>query len=496
MYTHPNAVRYHEHPIKILRYSAKNVWLLIFPLLRSLRFYPFSIQNLIDWGKDAWFDLLIAALIICFSTFRWYCCSYFFDEDSIYAQSGIFLKQEIEIPFSKIMASVEEHPLYLRSFHAVRLKISTVSGNLPESNMSLILYDHDLRRLRPHIAILYGNDGETTAYRTPAWRVFLFSALFSSSSSSAIYVAILFFQGEQVVLELLEEFQARELLEDATERASAIFVGVPRIGLTVGIVILVLWLLSFFRNMLRYANFRICFGGSFYSIHIGLLNRRHFHLRETAIVFLDLRQNLIMKLFGMVSLHIRCPGYGSRQDTLPVLIPLVSKRSSWEILEKFHVSPKLEAPIVQAKSKLRFFWSFVWLPVISILVAFVVQMIATWLFPAFRVEIHFFGFMYLLPLSWFLLVRVVSIFHQSIAMDQEKVQMHFSRGFIFHTITVSRENIVRMDIRQTPLQKHYGLCRLYLVCNGPRQQRFKLIALSEKQARQMMQELEAATSGC
>lgn len=38
MYTHPNAVRYHEHPIKILRYSAKNVWLLIFSLLRSLRF--------------------------------------------------------------------------------------------------------------------------------------------------------------------------------------------------------------------------------------------------------------------------------------------------------------------------------------------------------------------------------------------------------------------------------------------------------------------------
>jgi len=192
MYTHPNAVRYHEHPIKILRYSAKNVWLLIFSLLRSLRFYPFSIQNLIDWGKGAWFDLLIAALIICFSTFRWYCCSYFFDEDSIHAQSGIFLKQEIEIPFSKIMASVEEHPFYLRSFHAVRLKISTASGNLSESNMSLILYDHDLWRLRPHIAILYGNDGETTAYHTSAWRVFLFSALFSSSSSGASYVAILF----------------------------------------------------------------------------------------------------------------------------------------------------------------------------------------------------------------------------------------------------------------------------------------------------------------
>ena len=51
---------YREHPIKILRYSAKNLWLLIFPLLRSLRFYPFSFQNLIDWGAGVWFDLLVA----------------------------------------------------------------------------------------------------------------------------------------------------------------------------------------------------------------------------------------------------------------------------------------------------------------------------------------------------------------------------------------------------------------------------------------------------
>ena len=55
---------YREHPIKILRYSAKNLWLLIFPLLRSLRFYPFSLQKLIDWGAGAWFDLLVALLIL------------------------------------------------------------------------------------------------------------------------------------------------------------------------------------------------------------------------------------------------------------------------------------------------------------------------------------------------------------------------------------------------------------------------------------------------
>ena len=74
---------YREHPIKILRYSAKNLWLLIFPLLRSLRFYPFSFQNLIDWGAGVWFDLLVALLILGIGTLRWHACIYYFDEVTI-----------------------------------------------------------------------------------------------------------------------------------------------------------------------------------------------------------------------------------------------------------------------------------------------------------------------------------------------------------------------------------------------------------------------------
>ncbi len=474
---------YHEHPIKILRYSAKNLWLLIFPLLRSLRFYPFSLQNLIDWGMGAWFDLLIALLILCFGTLRWYCCSYSFDEASIHAKSGMILRQETEIPFARITAAVEEHPIYLRPFHAVRLQISTASGVIPEANMRLILYQHDLHRMRPHISVLHGSPEKTTAYHTPAWRVLVFSALFSSSFSGAFYIAALFFQGGRITADLLEEFQARALLEDAADRASAIFVGVPHVGLIISIVILVLWLISFGRNLLRYSRFRIRFGTEFLSVHMGILNRRRFHLRDTAIVFSDLRQNLIMKLFGMTSLHIRCPGYGSRRDTLPVLIPLMRKRSSWALLGKLHAAKRLEHPIVTARPKRRSFWAFIWPPLVGLASVFVVRRLALYLVPSASEIIRFFALMMTLPLLWFLLVRIVSLFTQSATMDAQYLQLHFSRWFLFHTITVRRAHIVRADLQQTPLQKHYGVCHLYLCCSGPRQQRFKLTALPEEAAR-------------
>lgn len=485
----PNSTAYHEHPIKILRYSAKNLWLLIFPLLRSLRFYPFSLQNIIDWGAGSWFDLLIALCILGMGALRWYFCSYAFDPVSIRSKSGILLRQETEIPLSRITTTVEEHPFYLKPIRAVRLQISTASGSVPEANMHLILRVKDLHQMRQMIPVLQNDSSRSTAYHTPLWRAMLFSALFSSSFSGALYIATLFVQGGRITSDLLEEFQAQQILQDATDRASSVFSDVPRAAITLGILILSLWMISFGRNLLRYGRFRIRFGQEFISVHTGILTRRRYHLRDDAIVFPDLRQNLIMKICGMISLHIRCPGYGTRRDTLPVLIPLVREKTSPELLEKLHASPQFKAPYLRTRSRPRFFWSFLWPPVIGLCAILPLYRIALWLLPKFSAMIRFYSIMLIVPLVWFLLVRIVSLFTESITVDSKVVRIQFSRWFTFHTITVQRDRVVRVDIMQTAAQKQFHYCHLYLTCNGPKQQRYKLTALPEGVARKIMASL-------
>lgn len=263
---------YREHPIKILRYSAKNLWLLIFPLLRSLRFYPFSLQKLIDWGAGAWFDLLVALLILGIGTLRWHACTYYFDEVSIRSQSGILLRRGTEIPLERIASTVEEHPFYLRPLRAACLQISTAAGAVPEADMHLTLYLRDLHRLRQHIPVLQNGSTGAVAYHTPAWRMLLFSALFSSSFSGAIYIATICFQGGRITSDLVKQFQAQQILEDATDKASTAFHGVPRIAITIGIVILALWLISFGRNLLRYGRFRHAVRGG---VHLGAHGNPH-----------------------------------------------------------------------------------------------------------------------------------------------------------------------------------------------------------------------------
>ncbi len=484
---------YREHPLKILRYSAKNLWLLIFPLLRSLRFYPFSIQNLLDWGAGVWLDLLIALLILGIGVLRWLTCIYYFDSVSIRSHKGILIQQTTEVPLKKITATIEEHPLYLRPFHAANLQISTAAGILPEASMQLLLQESDLHKLRQHIPVLKTDGGKGTVYRTPTIAVLLFSALFSSSLSGAVYLTTLFIQGGRVLSDLYNQFQGGQLLEDVTDRASSMVLlrRVPKLAITIGIIILFLWLLSFCRNLLRYSRFRIRFGEEFFSVHMGLITRRRVHLREKAIVFPDLRQNLIMKLCGMVSLHIRCPGYGGRHDDLPVLLPLLRKKTAAPLLEKLHAMPKLAHPTFRTLSRPKFFWSFVWQPVLGLCAILPARGFLLLLLPRFESAIRFFSFMLLIPLLWLLVVRVVSLFTESLAMEGETLQMHFSSGFFFHTITVDTSKIVRAEILQNPFQKQYKVCHLYLVCNGARQKRYKLTALPEKAARRVVERVHS-----
>ena len=44
---------YHEHPVRIIKYSAKNIWLLIFPLLRGINAIRLDRDRMYEWLRGA-----------------------------------------------------------------------------------------------------------------------------------------------------------------------------------------------------------------------------------------------------------------------------------------------------------------------------------------------------------------------------------------------------------------------------------------------------------
>lgn len=220
----------HEHPIKILRYTAKNLWLLIFPLLRSAHFFPFSAKEVAAWLHGSWFDLLICVLILTYGAIRWYFCGFMYNTEVIRRQSGILLKRETEIPCSSITSVTEEHAFFLRPFGAVRVSIHTGAEDIAGADMQLVLYKADLAAIRQVIPLLRPAS-DVKMHRPHTSRLLLFSFLFSSSLSGAVYAAAIFFQGGRITRDLLEELQAEEILMTLTDQAAAYFKGIPRLAI-------------------------------------------------------------------------------------------------------------------------------------------------------------------------------------------------------------------------------------------------------------------------
>ena len=118
-----------------------------------------------------------------------------------------------------------------------------------------------------------------------------------------------------------------------TDQAAAYFKGIPRLAITVSILILAAWMISFVGNLLRYSRFRFFADQKAFSIHRGLISPYRYRLRRGAVNYIDIRQNLMMKLLRLMSVHISCPGYGNQKNELPVLMPLLQKSHATHFLQ-------------------------------------------------------------------------------------------------------------------------------------------------------------------
>ena len=128
---------YHEHPIKILRYSSKNIWLLVFPLLRNIRNFRIGSDYIYGWLRGAWFDIMIIGLIIIFGMIRWRFSVIELEESGIIHRNGIFFRVRTVIPYANISSITFERPLYLMPFNAVKMRCDTSSGILGTADMKL-----------------------------------------------------------------------------------------------------------------------------------------------------------------------------------------------------------------------------------------------------------------------------------------------------------------------------------------------------------------------
>lgn len=465
----------HEHPLRIFRYSMKNFWLLIFPLLRGIKTLSLDAQRLYTWIKGAWFDLAVVFLIIIFGYLQWRFSRIGFENDCIVHKSGIFVRLSVKIPINNICSVAEEQPLYLKPFAASYTYINTGAGE--KKGVKLLLSSKNADSLMYRIS---GSDMRYCKIRksNPA-SVLVFSFLFSSSISGAAYMAALFFKGGDVSKSYISAALNKATAE--TSKAIESFaVSVPETAVTIGILIVAAWFISFIVNYCRYHNFRLVTDKKVAEVSCGIFTKRRYRLNIDSINYTERRRHLLMKMFKAESISVNCPGYGDSDRMLPVLIPMKKKK------DKFSINRFQRGLYFSVKPRRTSWWRYIWKNVLIIVFLPIASIVIADFFPIGTELLRFITFISEIPAFIMLAVNITALSVSGITINGKEITAKYTVGYELRTVIADIDSISEIIVSQSLFQKLVSKCDVDIRFNSRTLQKHKVIGLDADQARTLI----------
>ena len=315
-----------EHPLRIIRYSTKNLWLLIFPILRGA--YHFTSQeDVIEWLQGTWIDILVLLVIFGYGYLDWYFRKFAIVEQNLFVQEGFFYTRKRCMPIRNISAMTIEHPFWLRAVGGAYLYLDTAAGRMDSTDIKLMIRVRDETIFLAQFPKIRKNETHHYEHRVGIGRMLLFSVLFSSSFSGAVYMAVLWVQGGKIARDLINQFHLAEYLSTFSAEVADKLNGIPPIAVTVGILVLALWIISFVKNIFRYGNFTMESDTHLLKVRSGLLTRRRFLLVNQKINFVDIQQNLLTKFSRIYTSLSIVRGTATKKGAFPSVCRFSRKRS-------------------------------------------------------------------------------------------------------------------------------------------------------------------------
>lgn len=445
----------HEHPVKLLRYCAVNLWLLLFPLLRTAAHLPFSPEVFANWLKGAWLDILVMLFIFGMAVIRWRSCTFRIADGAFFIEKGIFLRQNIEIPICRIVSAARSDiriPLVMR---LSILKIYTANAG----NVILWTKAENCDRITACLPSCIKGNSLCIKCRLDLSQILLYSFLFSSSITGTLYIAAFFIEAGNAAAKILSQLQAAEALLEMSSAASSVFTAIPEIIITILLILLLCRFLSFAVNFLVTAGFSVSSDKVKLHVSSGIFPKRYVCTSLDSRECLILRQSILCRFTGKYSLFMTYPACSSGRDKNSMIFPLISKKSAF-----LHYLAKDTGRKIYPHPKS--LWSFLWQPFL-IMGVFSFLLFVLSFFKPDAAEILFpLSCTALFPAAALMLVRLITFRCQYFSIDNERITLHFCRKLSFYTLNAEKENIALVKITRSHMAKKKGFCNASFYMKG------------------------------
>lgn len=454
--------------IKILMLTSRNFWLLIIPLLRGLISLRFDLYH---WIQGAWLDILVILVILGSAYLRWYRTTYIIGENSLRVETGVFAHSSYTISYESVCAVLAEEKFLLRPFKAVNLNMDTNAGIANTADLKLTIRKSEMKAL---FSLLDKKEANAvrTSYRPSRINLVLFSVLFSSTLSGIILFSTLLIRSGKILGTSLLEVRLMKVVTDAAQKIAPIL---PPIAVGISLLLLTGWLISFVGNLLRHIGFTIRRHGTKIRIRNGFFTKRRYFIQSNRINYADLRQNLLMKLFSVMSVHVNCSGYGKMKNEIPVFLPVTTKQQVYGSLRL--LLPGMEVLPGGIKPRGRYFTRYLWLPFYAMLIIPAAGLVLNYFFPLWHSLIFFLTVMAEIPFLWLFAVKLTAFLTTRIAMNEKQLCLTYSFGYAFHKIIIPRDKIAKVTITQSIFQRVTKACDVRIFATNEFTKRHKIIAM-------------------
>lgn len=446
---------YRTHPLSILIFLYRFLFLLILPLLRG--FFTALSGNLQEWFSGVWIDVLLVIALVTISTLKWFFFKYYMDKSRIVLTYGIIIRQKIDLPMRTVSTLSTFSSFWLRPFFITKVRVDTAARGRRKADFSFYVRKSEAKKL---LHCRYESkqlqNGSACRYRPGTWNLVLLSLFTSNTLPGILLVSTFVSQSGKLLGRELSDF----LRHTFEETASKIAFGLPPIAAAAALFLFIGWFAAFLMNLLQTKNLEMIRTPHTLRISGGVWTKKRYSLYVHEISFVDIRQSLLTRILKLYSVYLDAIGFGKDQQDIAAIIPFsvksrVLKRVAL-LLPEFILTKRTIRPAPQA------YFKFLLIPSGVIAFIWAATLYCMRLFPVWAEIIRFVGLMAIIPACWFFGVRLFDMISSGASKQQDFFTVRYSSGFYLHSVIIPDNKITKVTIRQSILQRFSKKCDVIL----------------------------------
>ena len=363
-----------QHPIVIVTGVFRELRSFILPFLIFLVLSVLGEEATVFGGRGV---LIFALISIGFSMLagllKWVFFRYAVSETVIQIHSGVFIKKQRHIKRERIQTISLEAGLWHRIFNLTAMNIET-AGNLGESELQIqAIPIEEAETIRNQLTREQTEDehtlGEADSAPGPKQvlnALTLFKAGLTSGSVMVVMLLMAAFVGQLIFFLPSSVFEQVLNLVPLIGWRYYLFVG--------SVLILVAWIISVFRYMIRYGAFTIRLEGDDLIMTRGLIVLKTLTLKSHRIQSVIITQGLLREPFRYATIEVRAAGGRADDETLSgtVIHPLIKMDAIPDFLAAFLPDVQRHEDItpVPTRARIRFLIRNLALPTLALSLGF------------------------------------------------------------------------------------------------------------------------------